>query len=32
VIFVLKVITAQDRPQLVRIPEHDTTETGGSNT
>ena len=26
VIFVLKVITAQDRPQLVRIPEHDDTE------
>ncbi|WP_420862503.1 TRAP transporter small permease [Algirhabdus cladophorae] len=23
VIFVLKVITAQDRPQLVRVPEHD---------
>ncbi|GAB5437825.1 TRAP transporter small permease subunit [Falsiruegeria mediterranea] len=23
VIFVLKVVTAQDRPQLVRIPEHD---------
>lgn len=31
-IFVLKVITAQDRPQLIRAPEHDTTETGGPNT
>lgn len=27
VIFVLKVISAQDRPQLVRAPEHDGTDT-----
>jgi TRAP-type C4-dicarboxylate transport system permease small subunit len=32
VIFLLKVITAQDRPQLIRVPEHDDTETGGPNT
>ncbi|MFA8442462.1 TRAP transporter small permease subunit [Yoonia sp.] len=30
-IFVLKVITAQDRPQLIRAPEHDTNQTGGPN-
>ena len=28
-IFVLKVITAQDRPQLVRAPEHDDLTSGG---
>lgn len=28
-IFVLKVITAQDRPQLIRTPEHD--DAGGAN-
>jgi TRAP-type C4-dicarboxylate transport system permease small subunit len=28
VIFVLKVVTAQDRPQLIRTPEHD--DTGGA--
>ncbi len=32
VIFTLKVITAQDRPQLVRVPEHDGPDEGGSNT
>ncbi len=31
-IFVLKVITAQDRPQLIRAPEHDTNQPGGPNT
>lgn len=31
-IFVLKVVTAQDRPQLVRVPEHDDTTTGGPKT
>ena len=31
-IFVLKVITAQDRPQLVRIPEHEDTNSGGPKT
>lgn len=30
-IFILKVITAQDRPQLVRAPEHDSPDAGGSN-
>jgi TRAP-type C4-dicarboxylate transport system permease small subunit len=33
IIFVLKVISGQDRPQLVRVPEHsdtETTKTGGS--
>jgi len=28
-IFVLKVVSAQDRPQLVRVPEHDNTQSGG---
>ncbi|MFT5650183.1 MAG: TRAP-type C4-dicarboxylate transport system permease small subunit [Yoonia sp.] len=32
VIFVLKVITAQDRPQLIRAPEHDEPKTGRPNT
>ena len=32
VIFILKVVSAQDRPQLVRAPEHDDTNTSGSNT
>ena len=27
-IFVLKVVSAQDRPQMVRTPEHDDTQTG----
>lgn len=31
-IFAIKVITAQDRPQLVRMPEHETTERSGLNT
>lgn len=31
-IFTLKVISAQDRPQLIRAPEHDSPNTGGSNT
>lgn len=31
-IFALKVITAQDRPELIHAPEHNDTETGGSNT
>lgn len=31
-IFVLKVITAQDRPQLIRVPEHDDLNAGGTNT
>ena len=31
-IFVLKVITAQDRPQLIRAPEHDINQSGGPNT
>ena len=31
-IFTLKVITAQDRPQLVRAPEHEDVNTGGPNT
>lgn len=31
-IFVLKVITAQDRPQLVRVPEHDDSSKGGPST
>lgn len=31
-IFALKVITAQDRPQLVRAPEHEDPDTGGPNT
>ena len=31
-IFALKVITAQDRPQLVRVPEHEDSNTGGPNT
>lgn len=30
-IFVFKVITAQDRPQLIRVPEHDDLTTGGRN-
>lgn len=30
-IFVLKVITAQDRPALIRVPEHDDPKTGGPN-
>ena len=30
-IFILKVITAQDRPQLVRAPEHDDPNSGGNN-
>ena len=30
-IFVLKVITAQDRPQLVRVPEHDDQNSSGTN-
>ncbi|MFT5742341.1 MAG: TRAP-type C4-dicarboxylate transport system permease small subunit [Paracoccaceae bacterium] len=30
-IFVLKVITAQDRPQLIRAPEHDEPKIGGHN-
>ncbi|MEM7471685.1 MAG: TRAP transporter small permease [Pseudomonadota bacterium] len=30
-IFLLKVITAQDRPRLVRVPEHDDDAPGGSN-
>ena len=32
VIFVFKVISAQDRPQMVRIPEHDEPTTGGPQT
>lgn len=32
VIFVLKVISAQDRPQLIRAPEHDEPKTGRPNT
>ena len=37
IIFALKVITAQDRPELVRVPEHEKAphvdkKTGGSNT
>lgn len=31
-IFVLKVITAQDRPQLIRTPEHHDPKTGGPAT
>ena len=31
-IFVLKVISGQDRPQLVRVPEHDDIDAGGPNT
>lgn len=31
VIFVLKVMTAQDRPQLIRAPEHDDLNAGGTN-
>lgn len=30
-IFTLKVITAQDRPQLVRVPEHEDSDAGGPN-
>jgi len=30
-IFILKVVTAQDRPQLIRAPEHDDTDTNGPN-
>ena len=30
-IFTLKVITAQDRPQLVRVPEHEDSNAGGPN-
>lgn len=30
-IFVLKVINAQDRPQLIRAPEHNEPKTGGPN-
>ncbi len=31
-IFVLKVISAQDRPALIRAPEHDDPKSGGPNT
>jgi TRAP-type C4-dicarboxylate transport system permease small subunit len=32
VIFVLKVISAQDRPKLIRVLEHEDTHSGGANT
>lgn len=32
IIFVLKVISAQDRPELIRTPEHDAPTAGGPNT
>lgn len=31
-IFILKVITAQDRPELIRMPEHNDTNESGPNT
>lgn len=30
-VFMLKVITAQDRPHLVRVPEHEDRKSGGAN-